>query len=50
MATVIVVYAITSLFLTKSQTSEFSKKQIFQFDLDTGLSSSEVGPGDSFAV
>ena len=34
----------------KSQTSDFSKKQIFQFDLDTGLSSGEVGPGDSFSV
>ena len=49
-ATVIVVYAITNLFFTKSQTSEFSKKQIFQFDLDTGISSSEIGPGDSFSV
>ena len=35
-ATVIVAYAITSLYFTKSQTSDFSKKQIFQFDLDTG--------------
>ena len=50
MATVIVAYAVTNLFFTKSQTSEFSKKQIFQFDLDTGLSSGEVGPGDSFSV
>ena len=50
MATVIVAYAITNLFFTKSQTSYFSKKQIFQFDLDTGLSSGEVGPGDSFSV
>ena len=50
MATVIVAYAITTLFFTKSQTSEFSKKQIFQFDLNTGLGSSEVGPGDSFSV
>ena len=49
-ATVIVAYAITSLFFTKSQTSDFSKKQIFQFDLDTGLGSGEVGPGDSFSV
>ncbi len=49
-ATVIVAYAITSLFFTKSQTSEFSKKQIFQFDLDTGLGGGEVGPGDSFSV
>ena len=50
MATVIAAYAVTNLFFTKSQTSDFSKKQIFQFDLNTGLSSSEVGPGDSFAV
>ena len=50
MATVIAAYAVTNLFFTKSQTSEFSKKQIFQFDLDTGLSSGEVGPGDSFSV
>lgn len=50
MATVIVAYAITNLFLTKSQTSEFSKKQIFQFDLNTGMSSGEIGPGDSFSV
>lgn len=50
MAMVIVAYAITNLFFTKSQTSEFSKKQIFQFDLDTGLSSGEIGPGDSFSV
>ena len=50
MATVIVAYAVTNLFFMKSQTSDFSKKQIFQFDLDTGLSSGEVGPGDSFSV
>lgn len=50
MATVMVTYAITNLFFTKSQTSEFSKKQIFQFDLDTGISSGEIGPGDSFSV
>lgn len=50
MATVIVVYAITSLFFRSSQISEFSKKEIFQFNLDTGLSSAEIGPGDSFSV
>lgn len=50
MATVIVAYAITTLFLSKSQISEFSKTQIFQFDFDTGMSSGEIGPGDSFAV
>lgn len=50
MATVSVAYAITNLFFIKSQTSEFSKKQIFQFDLDTGIGSGELGPGDSFSV
>ena len=24
--------------------------EVFQFDLDTGLSSGDVGPGDSFSV
>lgn len=46
----IVAYAITNLFFTKSITSELSKKVIFQFDLNTGMSSGEVGPGDSFFV
>lgn len=50
MASVAVVYAVTNLFFTMSQTSEFSKKQIFRFSLDTGMNSGEVGPGDSFAV
>lgn len=50
MAMVIVAYAITNLFFTASQSSELSKKEIFQFDLDTGLSSAEIGPGDSFSV
>ena len=44
MATVMVAYAITSLFFTKSQTSELSKKQIFQFDLETGMNTGEIGP------
>ena len=44
----IVAYAITNLFVTKSEKSNFTKKQIFQFDLNTGLNSGEVGPGDSF--
>lgn len=38
------------LFSLKSHTSDFSKKQIFQFDFDTGLSNGEIGLGDSFAV
>lgn len=50
MATAIVICAITSLFFTSSKSSKFSKEQIFQFDLDTGLSSGEIGPGDSFSV
>lgn len=50
LATVIVAYAITNLFFSRSQTSDLSKKVIFKFDLDTGMSSGEVGPGDSFCV
>lgn len=43
-------YAITNLFSTMSQTSEFSKKQIFPFDPDTGMNSGEVGSGDRFSM
>ena len=50
MATVIVAYAITTLFLAKSQTTGLSKKKIFKFNLNTNLVSGEVGPGDSFSV
>ena len=50
MATVIVAYAITTLFLAKSQTTVLSKKKIFQFNLNTNLVSGDVGPGDSFSV
>lgn len=50
LAAVVAAYAITNLFFTASYTSEFSKKQVFQFDLDTGMSSGEIGPGDSFSV
>ena len=50
MATVITAYAIKNLFFTESQTSKFSKKQIFQFELETGMSGGEIGPGDSFFV
>ena len=45
---VVVAYAITNLFFMKSYTTSFTKKQIFQFNLNTGLNSAEVGPGDSF--
>ena len=47
---VVVAYAITNLFFIKSYTTSFTKKQIFQFNLNTGLNSAEVGPGDSFPV
>lgn len=50
LASAIMTYAVTTLFFSESQTSDFSKKQIFQFDFDTGLSNAEIGPGDSFAV
>lgn len=35
---------------TKGQTSEFPKKQIFQFDLDAGMSTGEIDPGDIFSM
>ena len=50
MATVIVAYAITNLFFSQSKTTDLSKKVIFQFDLDVGMSTGEVGPGDSVLV
>lgn len=34
--TVMVAYALTNLFATKSYTSNLTKKQVFQFDLETG--------------
>lgn len=40
---VIVAYAITSLFVTKSEKSNFIKKPIIQFVINTGLNSGEVG-------
>lgn len=48
--TTIIAYAIISLFFTESETSNFSKKTVFQFDLTTGMPVTEVGPGDSFYV
>lgn len=45
-----VAYAITNLFVSKSVTTSFTKKQIFQFDFNTGLNGGEIGPGDSFSV
>ena len=50
LGTTIIAYAITSLFFTKSERSKLSKKTIFQFDLSTDMSATEVGPGDSFDV
>ena len=46
----LVAYAITSLLFTQSQTSSFQKKTIFRFNLSTGLTSGEIGPGDSFST
>ena len=50
LGTTIIVYAITSLFFTSSETSNFSKKTVFRFDLTTDMAETEVGPGDSFDV
>lgn len=30
--------------------SDFTKKQIFEFELNAEMASQELGPGDSFAV
>ena len=49
-ASAIVAYAVASLFFTRNETSDFSKKTIFQFNLSTGLTSGELGPGDSFST
>ena len=46
----IVTYAIMNLFVSKSVTTSFTKKQIFQFDFNTGLNGGAIGPGDSFSV
>lgn len=45
-----IVYAITSLFFTRSETSKLHKKTVFQFDLSTDMVEAEVAPGDSFDV
>ena len=50
LATAIVAYAITNLFFTHSKNTEFTKKVVLAFDLDIGMGSGEVGPGDSIAV
>ena len=50
LGTAIIVYAITSLFFTSSETSKLSKKTVFQFNLSTDMKATEVGPGGSFDV
>ena len=50
LGTTIIAYAITTLFYTKSETSQLSKKMVFQFDLETDMTATELGPGDSFDV
>ncbi len=50
LGTTIVVYAITSLFFTNSETSKLSKRTVFQFNLTTAMVEAKVGPGDSFDV
>ena len=50
LGTTMIAYAVTSLFFTKSQSSNLLKKTVFQFDLTTDMAAAEVGPGDSFDV
>ena len=50
LGTTMIAYAITTLFYTKSVTSHFTKKTVFQFDLTTDMVEAEVGPGDCFDV
>ena len=50
LGTTVIVYAITSLFFTSSETSKLSKKTVFQFDLTSEMVATEVAPGDSFKV
>ena len=45
-----VAFAITNCFFTRSEKSDFTKKQIFEFEMSTGLNSEIIGPGDSFSV
>jgi hypothetical protein len=47
---VIAVYALTKLFYSKSVSSNYGKKVIFEFDLNTDLSEVTLGPGDSTDV
>ena len=50
LGTTVIAYAITTLFFTKSVTSQLSKKMVFQFDLETDMTATEVGPGECFDV
>ena len=50
LGTTMIAYAVTSLFFSNSETSNLSKKTVFQFDLTTDMAAAEVGPGDSFDV
>ena len=46
----VTIYALTNRFLMISQTSNFTKKKIFEFDLSTGLTDAEIGPNDSLNI
>ena len=50
LGTTIIVYAVTTLFFTKTERSELSKKTVFRFDMSTDMEAASVGPGDSFSV
>ena len=50
LGTTVIAYAITTLFFTKSVTSQLSKKMVVQFGRDTDMAATEVGPGESFDV
>lgn len=44
----VAVYALANHFLMTSQKSNFTKKDIFEFNLSTELAGGEIGPNDSF--
>lgn len=45
-----IVYAAMRLFYSQSITSDFTKKQIFEFELDAPINALEIGPDDAFSV
>lgn len=49
-ATVVVAYAISSLYYTQTSRTQYTKKVIFQFDMDIGMSTGEIGPGDTIPI